>query len=183
MGNLTKNKLDKYRKGDAFIISIFAYAKLKNNFIRESKLNLKFLYKKEDVDKHAKDGKRTRTVIVIWNNKFSDYILAIPETTIKPGTNIETINKNGTKVNIFVKNILSHPYALKINKKKARIYNSKNPYKYYNRKEIDNHIAWWKINKKNSFDYYNINYYLTLKMEAKYNEKMSLLDINYKNKK
>lgn len=169
-----KAKLDNYRKGDAFIISITAYAKLKNKFIKQANLHKKHLYKKDDVEKHKSQGKRTRVVVVLWNSEYSNNILVCPESTYKDQKLSE--NDPRTMVSIGNRKFLLYPYALKIDKNKIKMQNKdKHPYKYYSSKEIDRYLKKWMKTRSKSYNYYLNNYLRPLQMETDYKKKLEKL--------
>ena len=70
-------------KGNKISITIDYYAYLHNEFIKNLGLdkNKELLYSSEKVNKDKKDGKKSRPIIIIWSNKFSNKIIAVPETT------------------------------------------------------------------------------------------------------
>ena len=69
-----------FRKGYTIIISTQAYAKL-NNIMLDNIYSKKARYDKLMVMKDISNGKKTRPIVIIWENKDCDRFIAAPMTT------------------------------------------------------------------------------------------------------
>lgn len=88
LGKNYKNEDFLYKKGDVFIVHVRKFYKLKNHMVKKYKFQKKHFYTYEQVEKDLKKNKLTRPLVVLYNDKHSNHILAIYETSFKNQKNV-----------------------------------------------------------------------------------------------
>ncbi len=128
-----------YRKGNRILLKKLSYVKYFNNF--NERINVEFRYKKEIALKEIEEGKKTRPIIVLWENDNHNKIIAFSTSTKK--------NKKTIKNNFVYKETIWKPEVLLINKNTFLA--SRSIQEKIDHKELDKYVAWLKKHKKKTF--------------------------------